>query len=372
MTDDSSDNRLFLRRIHIDNYKCLSNFELSFGDLTLLLGKNGCGKSAIFEAIDAMHRLLCQGAQIRELFPPDTRTIWNNNDEQSFELEAGNQKGDVVYRYRLVVQHESPDYKKERIIRETLDLNDNPLFGFVDGDVQLYYDNHEEGPKFSADWSKSSGIASIINPDKNKKLQGFLKWMDGVSMLRLNPFNIESTSPADSSYLHTDGGNFASWYRGITQENPDQISEVREKLENILPGYGGLRLVKSGELHRDLEAKFAKHNYAFNKLSAGQRVLIVLYMLIFCGDKNLLLLDEPDNFIMLPEVRPMIAEILDEAVHELPQITLISHHPEAMDFIPAENSRWLEREPKSFTRIKDFQNDTRLTVSELYARGMAP
>ena len=40
-----------LKRIHIDNYKCLTNFDLRFGDLTLLLGVNGCGKSAVFEVV---------------------------------------------------------------------------------------------------------------------------------------------------------------------------------------------------------------------------------------------------------------------------------------------------------------------------------
>ena len=371
MGDDSSENRLFLRRIHIDNYKCLSNFELSFGDLTLLLGKNGCGKSAVFEVIDALHRLLCHDARIRDLFSPDTRSIWSNSEKQTFELEVGDEKGDFVYHYRLVVEHEPPEYKKARIIKETLDLNDQPLFGFIDGEVQLYYDDHEKSVKFNFDWSKS-GVASIINPDKNQKLQRFVKWMDGVSMLILNPFNIENSSAVDSPYLHSNGGNFTSWYRGITQENPDQISEIREKIENILPGYKGLRLVKSGETHRDLKAEFTKHNYAFNQLSAGQRVLIVLYVLIWGGNKNILLLDEPDNFVMLPEIQPLLAEIADEAGGELPQIALISHHPETIDFISPKQRIWLEREPASFTRIKEFENDTQLRTSELYARGMAP
>jgi predicted ATPase len=29
-----------LKQIHIDNYKCLTNFDLRFGELTLLLGAN--------------------------------------------------------------------------------------------------------------------------------------------------------------------------------------------------------------------------------------------------------------------------------------------------------------------------------------------
>ena len=43
-----------LSRIHIDNYKCLSNFDLRLHNLTLLAGANGCGKSAVFEVMDKL------------------------------------------------------------------------------------------------------------------------------------------------------------------------------------------------------------------------------------------------------------------------------------------------------------------------------
>ena len=40
-----------LKRLYIDNYKCLTNFDICFEELTLLLGPNGCGKSAVFEVV---------------------------------------------------------------------------------------------------------------------------------------------------------------------------------------------------------------------------------------------------------------------------------------------------------------------------------
>lgn len=35
--------------LYVDNYKCLVNFELRFGDATLLLGTNGAGKSSVLD-----------------------------------------------------------------------------------------------------------------------------------------------------------------------------------------------------------------------------------------------------------------------------------------------------------------------------------
>ena len=37
------------KRLYVDNYKCLVNFDLEFQDLTLLLGRNGTGKTSVLD-----------------------------------------------------------------------------------------------------------------------------------------------------------------------------------------------------------------------------------------------------------------------------------------------------------------------------------
>ena len=84
-----------------------------------------------------------------------------------------------------------------------------------------------------------------------------------------------------------------------------------------------------------------------------------------------LFFDEPDNYVTLPELQPWLAELEDGAGDTLRQVVLISHHPEAIDFL-ADNTVWLTRDPESHTRIMDEKNDTGLRMSEVYARGWAP
>ena len=81
-----------------------------------------------------------------------------------------------------------------------------------------------------------------------------------------------------------------------------------------------------------------------------------------------LFFDEPDNYVTLPELQPWLAELEDGAGDTLPQVVLISHHPEAIDFL-ARSTVWLAREPESHTRIVEPKNDTGLPMSEVHARG---
>jgi len=36
-----------IKRLYVDNYKCLVNFDLKLDELSLLLGLNGSGKSSV-------------------------------------------------------------------------------------------------------------------------------------------------------------------------------------------------------------------------------------------------------------------------------------------------------------------------------------
>jgi ABC-type multidrug transport system ATPase subunit len=60
-----------IRRIYSDNYKSLVNFELQLQELTLLLGPNGVGKTAILDVVFGLRRLLSGEAKVTdvELFP---------------------------------------------------------------------------------------------------------------------------------------------------------------------------------------------------------------------------------------------------------------------------------------------------------------
>ena len=160
-------------------------------------------------------------------------------------------------------------------------------------------------------------------------------------------------------------------------------------MAKILPGFGGLKLSARIGDYRELLATFSpgddgpSRSYSFDQLSDGQRALIILYSLVFAtvpdsgspddsgSVPRTLFLDEPDNYVTLPELQPWLAELKDGAGDTLPQLVLISHHPEAIDFL-AENTVWLAREPESHTRIVEPKNDTGLRMSEVFARGWAP
>lgn len=56
-----------LKRLYVDNYRCFVNFSLDLHPLTLLVGRNGTGKSSVLEVLFALRKLLSGAGKINDL-----------------------------------------------------------------------------------------------------------------------------------------------------------------------------------------------------------------------------------------------------------------------------------------------------------------
>jgi predicted ATPase len=84
-----------------------------------------------------------------------------------------------------------------------------------------------------------------------------------------------------------------------------------------------------------------------------------------------LCLDEPANFLSLPEIQPWLLKLSGQVDAGNGQCILVSHHPEVINLLSPEYGQWLERKDGAQTRIVPVSAETSgdLTVSELVTRG---
>ena len=177
-----------LERLYVDNYKCLVNFDLPLQELSLLLGPNGAGKTSVLDVVFALRRLLGEGARITDadVFPTRTLTRWQQRNLQVFEIRAVLDADS--FGYRLEVEHERST-RRARIHLERLTGGGGPLFEFSQGEVQLFRNNHSEGPTYSADWSESA-LARVapdavcrVEPDDERALRLALEAADPADLV---------------------------------------------------------------------------------------------------------------------------------------------------------------------------------------------
>lgn len=370
-----------LTRLYIDSYKCLVNCDIHLGEpINLFLGLNGSGKTSVFEVLKRIQRFVCDGSRIDWVFDAGSRTKWQTSPLQSFELELKDEEGS--YQYQLSVEHHE-DLKKARVKHERLFFEGKPLLRLEEkGEVFLYRDDFSEGPSFPVDWALSA-VGAIPPRHDNTRLTEFKKRLKRILVVQPVPPMMAAESPeeaeAPSGYLE----NFLSWYRFLSRDQ-GMAFKLMAELKQVLPGFDFFKFEAVGEKHRRLKVYFKDEGetrsigYDFDELSDGQRMLIALYTLLYAARSDprcmfTLCLDEPENFLALPEIQPWLLELYDSCSDGEMQTLLISHHPELIDYLLASPvGLWFERDgnrPARIRAIDDALKKTGLPFSEIIARG---
>lgn len=370
-----------LKRLYIDNYRCLTNFELRPGQVAVLGGLNGAGKSTVLDALRSVRTFLGTGGTVTEQLPQWSRTRWDTRLEQRFELDIEDQLG-TPFRYVLEVRHD-PEQRDAVIQEERLTSGSDLLYRLVGGEVYLYGDDASPEPRTTFPFAPRRSFLPVLEarPD-NRRITAFKQWLAGMWLFSLRPHALDATSLEESDSLHETGGNFVSWYRSLVQTRPELAETLRDDLAPVIPGLNAPpKVIKTGRDARVLVLECAgasgkTFSLGVNELSDGQRALLVLYSVLraLAPFTSLLVFDEPDNFVAQTEIQPWLAAMREAVVNaKNGTLLVLSHHPEVIDYLAADQVLYLWRGGDGPTRVRELSIDREqgLTASESIKLGLA-
>lgn len=360
-----------LKRLFIDNFRCLTNFEMKPGGVAALVGPNGSGKSTVFELFRSLQGLLTGGGTAFDHFPPGTLTRWDSRREQRIELDVV--VDGVEYSYSLEISHD-PGQRGAVVRDERLTSSGDLLYRLVDGEVQLYGDDAPKTPLNTFPFNAKRSFLLFLEPRPDtQRISAFKRWMSGLWLFSLRPHAIDPTSVQESEAIADSGANYVSWYRALVQAEPEVAARVRNDLIPIIPGLAAIRLQKLGLDSRlmILECELGSRSFGLsvNELSDGQRTLLVLYTVLhaLAARTSLLIFDEPDNFVAREEIQPWLSSIRDAVVDaNRGTLLVISHHPEVIDYLAAHQVLCFSRTADGPARLRelDVDRDKGISASE--------
>ncbi|MCI0674981.1 MAG: AAA family ATPase [Phycisphaerales bacterium] len=383
-----------LKRLLIENYRAITSLELHLGPKQLLLGRNGSGKTSIFDVLSAVRDLVVEGEKCLDVFPLSTVPRWLRSDKpglvkQRVELDVEGEPG--ILRYLLILE-QNERLGTSRIFEEELSTeNGKPVFSFKEGKVQLYDDQGTDyirpGPTYTHEWGRSA-LSSVLSGKDNVRLTWFRGRMRELHCVRIDAPRMSSRSEQEDARPARDLSNFASWYRHALVANASIGSSFLDGIREVIGGMSSLDLDELGQGIRVLRAKFDKPSEVsgsrsgkstktfsldFSELSDGQRALIGLYALLYfmVRENATLCIDEPDNFVALAEIQPWLFGVQDRIDDLGAQVVIASHHPELLNLLAPEHGIVLERTGSGPTRAHRYSanNDSELSPAERVARG---
>lgn len=367
-----------ITRLYANNFRCLVAFNATFDSFGVLCGPNGVGKSSVFDALRLIRNLgtgdgLLGGTGEHDV-PSLEVTSWLNSTIQEFEV--GLNVDGLLFDYVLHIEQTKAD-EKPRVIKELARYDGKLLFT---RDLEGVEFEKADGTQafFPLDW-RQAALAAIQPRGVNiSKLSLLQEEMAKLLILRPNPRGMERESRAEAKHPDLSITNLTSWYRFSAQEQ-EWTDALRDSLRAVWPDFRSFKLVDAGMNTKALQLRFesdaGKPTLLFlDQLSDGERALIGLYMVhaaLEAGLARTVMLDEPENFVGLPELQPWVLS-MREMLDEKHQLVLISHHPEILSNSGEENGRYLWRDNHtSPTRIGPLKVPEGMTAGEAIARGWA-
>ncbi|MBR3307221.1 MAG: AAA family ATPase [Lachnospiraceae bacterium] len=359
-----------IKYLFANNYKTFVNFKVDFGRSSLLIGKNGSGKSNVLTLIASIRDVVMGGRAVRELFPATTVTRWMKSNIQTFELGLSDDDHDYVYRLEIEQSSET------RVLSERVYCDSKVIYQKTDGSAEVY-DDDLHADRVLAD-SASSGIAFAPTDSRHSLLKGFRSLIGSIILCTPNPKTMSDLVQNDVFIPTIDFSNIASTFWGVVLLDPDVYRELADTFGEMSSGFTKARIAVEPfgkHLALDYMYKDVSCTYLFSELSDGEKMLFALYILLYgyIGKGMTVLLDEPDNYVSLREIQPWCIN-LERKLEEAGQCIIVSHHPEIINYMAETDGIWLSRLSSGESKIMDKPdvgiNEELLTYSEMISRGL--
>lgn len=362
------DNRLRLKNISLKGFKSFSTergLTLPLGDVTVLLGANGSGKSnliAFFQLLAAMLEENLQNYIARwgtaELF-----LYYGVKKTKKIGIELGLEQGEEELLYTCHLAYAVPD---NLIIEgEALESTPPAVFAFDTRSV-----------KETVFWKT----------DTRDNLKEIYDFLHGFKVFQFQDTSIESALRLPSNiyqtdYLQSNGGNMAAYLYYLKNEYREYYGRIVGYIREIMPQFGDFYLLPSPAGYIMLKWRDNSGNdYVMlpQQLSDGVLRFMALATLLLQPPAklpSLVLLDEPELGLH-PSAIIQLAEMIKEASRHT-QIILATQSPQLADEFEVADIAVVERDNDlqcttihklDEERLKDWLKE--YTISELWDKNV--
>ena len=330
----------FISRVKIRNFKSIGHCDVSLGRLTLLVGRNGSGKSNFLDAlrfiVDGLETSLDHAMRARGGIREVRRHSTGHPHNFSIEVEMNLPDFQVgKYGFEIGAQPKGGFFvKRESLLVLAARGDRKTVFRAVDGVVEVF--SNGQSPAAVADrlyLVTASGIPEIRPVYDALLAMGFYN---------LNPEQMKEVQVPDAGeLLRRDGSNIASVIARLADDRPQLKQRIANYLSAIVPDIVDFERIGLG--HRETmrfmqQVRGSTHPWKFNASSMSDGTLRTLGILVatmqLAGRKHpvrLVGVEEPETALHPAAAGALMSSLREGATNT--QILLTTHSPDLLDNI---------------------------------------
>jgi predicted ATPase len=374
-TDPSFERDSFLSEVEIHDYKSIGAASVRLGLLTVLVGRNGSGKSNFLDALrfvsDSLETSIDHAVRSRGVLGGISR---RGSGYPQFSLRLNldlPEDRSADYYLNIDIQ---PNGEFE-ISSEVLDFSGpGANISYVVYDGKVHGSSIDRPPAAQPDRLYLGSISGF--PE-------FRSVYDAIAGMKFYDFNTEvmkkPQSPDVGGWLRSDGSNIASVVARLSTEQPEVMSRIAQYLAAIVPGILAIERVSLGPvetlkfIQQSGDASKPHEFFAWNMSDGTLRALgslIAVNQLAGRGESaSLIGIEEPETSLH-PAATAALMDGLREAT-EHTQVIITSHSPDLLDQMDLDTDKLLAVALQNgVTRIAPIDKPSRSAIRDhLYTPG---
>ncbi len=311
-----------LEKLYAHGFRTLFHTEVTFQPLTILIGKNGVGKSTLLDVVQLIGKFARGGAD-RAFGPPPWSLGWQRTkgigtvNTVDFTLVLSDATAKYRYELKLSERDRQVKVEEERLSRET-----------------------DHTPIASFDYRSKPASGTVLRPDPDTSSQ-FKTEIASVAQLvqsfesyELNPSQIERGNDPKHTYINRDGYGVASYLAHLKDNDEPRFDELEACLKRFRPDTESIQVwAPADEMFwglRDIGQEFA---FPAVHLSWGDRQLVGLLCVLFSVKPGATIAIEEIDRGFHPSRYEAVIQLLSEAVYtglidnQKAQVIITTHSP---------------------------------------------
>ena len=257
-----------IRELTVHGFKTLVDTTIRFEPLTILVGKNGAGKTAILDSFQVIGNF-ARGGVDRAFGPPPWSLGWLRTrgigavSGVRFQLLVELANGEE-YAYSLSLDERGHKTKvlEERLVRR------------------------KDGRAIASLPRRPTSGGTILKPEEGNPYEGEIREiaevLGSIISYELNPENIEQGVDPEHTYIGRDGYGVAGFLARLQDKSPDDFERLLARLKKIRPETQSIDIWSSGaKVYWGLRDPGQDKAFPAVHLSWGDRQLVGLLCLLY-------------------------------------------------------------------------------------------
>lgn len=316
-----------LRKVKIEGFKSIESADLTLGDLNVVIGANGSGKSNLIGVFRLLERVLSRNLQVFVASEPDRFLFHGRKVTPALSLDFAFDLNS--YGFKLKAQQDTLIFEYERV-----EYNGNWSYG------EPLAVGHKESQLEKAAESYKNKIPKYVFPIvRNLVVYHFHDTSDS------SPAK-QTCDVDDNRFFRPNAANLPSYLYWLQEKHPTQFRHIEEHIRLVAPFFDSFMLAPSKlnekKIKMEWRQKGSEAYFDAYSLSDGTlRFICLATLLLQPTPPALILLDEPELGLHPFAIR-ILAEMLESAskrvqvVLATQSVTLLNNFAPG-DVIVAEN-----------------------------------